>query len=117
GPALLRRVEPRVEVGQSLIEIRPVARPKLAELLADRLRDAPAVFRIEPVMRIAERMDVAHRARDLTGRNLENRGGERRVEVAFAARLDLLVAALLHQRRQPPDLELASDDDEQIGLL
>ena len=42
---------------------------------------------------------------------------QRRVEIAVRARLDLRVAALLDQRRQPADLQLAADDDQQVGLL
>ena len=60
-------------------------------------------------------MHVAHRARDLAGRDLEDLHGHRRVEVALAARLDLRVAAAGQQRRQPADLELAADDDQQVG--
>src|SRR5262249_4488823 len=71
--------------------------------------------RIEPVVRVAERVDVAHRSRDLAGGDLEDLRRERRVEVAFGARLDLGVAALVDERRQPADLQLATHHDQQVG--
>ena len=113
-----RRVEARREVGQPLLEVRAVVRPQLATAC----RRSPcamrfAVLRIQPVVRIALRVHVAHRARDLARRDLENRAPERRVEIAVGAGLNLRVAALLDQRRQPADLQLAADDDQQVGLL
>ena len=82
------------------------------------LRDRLAVLGIEPVVRIAQRVHVAHRARDLA--LWECRGCcacSGRIEIARRADLNLRVAALLDERRQPADLELAADDDQQIGLL
>src|SRR5437867_901245 len=35
----------------------------------------------------------------------------------FRARLDLAVSALLDERRQPPDLQLASDRHQEVGAL
>jgi len=60
---------------------------------------------------------IAHRPGDRPGRHLENRRAERRVEVSLCAGLDLRIAALLDERRQPADLELAPDRDQHIGLL
>ena len=85
-PPLLRRGEARVEVGVALREVGLVGRRELAELVADRLRDEPPVVGIEPVVRVAERVHVAHRAGDLPGRNLENLHVERRVEIPVRAR-------------------------------
>ena len=62
-------------------------------------------------------MHVAHRARDLPLRDVQDARVRRGVEVAVGAGLDLRVAALLDERRQPADLQLASDDDQQVGLL
>src|SRR5205823_985409 len=42
---------------------------------------------------------------------------QRRVEIAFGALLNLGVAALLDERRQPPDLELAPDEDQEVRPL
>ena len=49
--------------------------------------------------------------------NLENRGAERGVEIARRAHLNLRVPALLNQRRQPADFELAADADQHVRLL
>src|SRR5204863_5247143 len=49
--------------------------------------------------------------------NIENPRVERGVEITVGADLKLRVAALLNQRRQPPDFQFAADDDEQIGAL
>ena len=68
-------------------------------------------------MRIAERVDIAHRTRDLSSGYLENLRLERRVEIPLGSRLNLRVAALLDERRQPADLQLAADGDEHVGLL
>ena len=62
-------------------------------------------------------MNVSHRPGDLPRRDVENRRLERGVEVARRARLNLAVAALLNQRRQPADFELPADGDQQIGAL
>ena len=80
------------------------------------LGDAPAVVRIQPVVRVAEGMDVAHGAGHLARRDVEDLGRRGGVEVAVGAGLDLRVAALLDERREPADLELAPDHDEQVGL-
>ncbi len=68
-------------------------------------------------MRVAERVHVAHRPRDLPLWDVENPRLQRRVEIAVGARLNLRVPALLDERRQPADLELAADDDQQVGAL
>ena len=81
------------------------------------LGDPLAVLRIHPVVRVAQRMDVAHGARDVPVGNLEDRGAERRVQIALRADLNLRVPALLDERRQPADLELAADADQHVGLL
>src|SRR5204862_7768959 len=70
-----------------------------------------------PVMRVAEGMDIAHRPGNLTGRDLENRRAEGRIEVPGRPRLNLAVAALLDERGQPPNLELAPHDNEQVRAL
>ena len=65
-------------------------------------------------MWVALRMHVAHRARDLPGRDLQDPDVGRCIEVAVRARLNLRVAAAVDERRQPADLQLAADDDEQV---
>ncbi len=66
-------------------------------------------------MRVALRMDVAHRAGDLPRRNLENLDVLRRVEDTRGASLDFRVAAARDQRGQPANLQFAADRDEHIG--
>ena len=108
-------LQPLVEVVVALREERLVRRIELAELVANRLRDQPAVVRVEPVVRVTLRVHVAHRARDLPRRDLEDLHVHRRVEIPVAAGLHLGVAAVGEQRRQPPDLEFPPDDDEHVG--
>src|SRR4026209_439805 len=68
-------------------------------------------------MRVAEWMNVAHRAGDLTLRDFENLRLRGRIEIARAARLDFRVAALVDERRQPADLQFAADDNQKVRLL
>ncbi len=114
-PALLRRREPAVEVRVPLCEVRAVGGVHLSQLVLDRLGDPPAVARVEPVVRIALRVHVPHGARDLARRDVEDLRRQRRIEVAGASRLDLRVAALRDERRQPADLEFPPHDDQQVG--
>jgi len=116
-PPLLGRVEARIEIGQPLLEVRAVVRPELRQFFGDRFRDALPVFRIRPVVRVAERVHVAHRTRDVSTRDLENLSGQGRVEIPLSARLNLAVSALLLERREPPDLQLAADQHQQVGSL
>jgi hypothetical protein len=62
-------------------------------------------------------MHVAHGACNPAGRDIENPAPPRRVEVAVCADLDLPIAALLDERGQPADLQLAADDDQEVRLL
>jgi hypothetical protein len=62
-------------------------------------------------------MDVAHRPGDLSGWQVQDVRLGGRIEITGAARLDLGVAALIDERRQPSDFELAPDDNQQIGTL
>ena len=115
-PALLGLGQPLVEVHVAGGEVGSVSGRHARELVRDRLRDVAAVAGVEVVVRVALRVHVTHRAGDLAGRDLEDPRGERGIEVALGARLDLRVAALVEQRRQPADLQLAADDDQQVGL-
>ena len=76
-----------------------------------------AVLGIEPVVRVAERVHVAHGSGDLPGRQVEDFRGERRIEIAVGARLDPGVARLVDQRRQPADFQVAPDHHQQIRLV
>src|SRR5204863_213864 len=76
--ALLERI---VTLG----EISGVARAHFRELILNAFGDAQAVFGIEPVVRIAERVNVAFGTGHLAGGNLENLGEAGSVKVAPCA--------------------------------
>src|SRR5712692_7140158 len=94
-PALLGLLQPLREGVIALLEVRRVRRPHLRELHLDAARDPQAVFGIEPVVRVAERVDVAHRARHLARGNLQDFGELRSVQISRRARaLDARIARL-----------------------
>jgi hypothetical protein len=115
-PPFLAGGKATVEIGISLGEVRSAGGRELAQLVADRLRNTPPVARLEPVVRIAERMNVPHRARDLPCRNFQNFHIQRCIQIPIGPRLNLAVAAARQQRWEPPNLQLASNDDQDIGL-
>src|SRR5438132_11177949 len=49
--------------------------------------------------------------------NLEDLRPDRGIKIPLGTLLNLPVAALLNQRRQPANLQLAAHDDEHVGLL
>src|SRR5216684_1021324 len=53
----------------------------------------------------------------LTLSDFENARPQRRIEIAVRANLNPPVSALLDERWQPANLELAADDDEDVGFL
>ncbi len=116
-PSLHRGVEPGAEVGESLLERRTVVRTELRKFLRHRLRHPLAVVRIQPVMGVALWMHIAHRAGDLPGRYHEDLRGKRCVQIALGAGLDVRIAALLNQRRQPANFQFAADRNYHVGLL
>ncbi len=116
-PALVSRADPPLEVLLPLRVGGRVGRVHGGELLLDRFGDALAVVGIQPIVRVAGRMDVAHRARDLAGGDLQDLGGEGGVEVAVRTGLDLRVAGLRDERGQPADLQLAAHRDQEVRLV
>ena len=62
-------------------------------------------------------MDVAHRAGDLSLRNVQDPRPQRGVEIPVRADLNLRIPALLNERGQPAHLEISTNDDEQVGPL
>src|SRR5713226_7360475 len=116
-PALIRLLEALFEIGVALIEICSVVWTHLAELVGDAFGDAQAVFGIKPVMRIAERVNVAFRASDYARGDFENSGETRSVKIAGGADLDFGIRGLGDQRRQPSDFQLETDNDQEIGAL
>src|ERR1700737_2836209 len=95
-------------------EIVGVGRTHFAELVLDSFSDAQAVIGIEPIMRIAEGMDIPFGASNLAGGQLQNSGEARSVEIAGAAYLNAGVAGLSDRRRKPHDLEFATDEDKEL---
>jgi len=105
-PLLQLRVDAGVERCEVLLVVRPVLRIELLEALRDLTRDDLRVPGRQPVMRIPLGMDVAHRAVNLGGGNVQHGDRPGAIEVAELTRLDLRVARAEHQRRQPADLQL-----------
>ena len=58
-PLLLRRGQALVEILEALLKVSGVARINLTQLRGDSLGDTSAVVRIEPVVRVPQRMHVA----------------------------------------------------------
>src|SRR5580765_7671385 len=71
-PLLFRGGQTLVELLEALLVVRRVRRIQFAQLPREALRDAPPVVGIEPVVRIAQRMDVSHRAGDSPSRDIKN---------------------------------------------
>ena len=86
-PDFLCRGQPLVKILEPLLEVRGVLRIQFSQFIGDPMRHSAAIIGIEPVMRIAERMDVAHGARDLPSR-LSSTSANRLVEASrYAAAL------------------------------
>src|SRR5262249_8073182 len=78
-PSLLGLAHPVNEIIQSLLEIRAVIGPKFRQFVEDFAGDDLAVLRIQPIVRISERMDIAFCTGDLTLRNFKNPHLKRRI--------------------------------------
>ena len=89
----------------------------MREFLENFPADNLAVLRIQPIMRIAERVNIPFGARDLPGRYFKNSGLKRRIQITVRPHLNFRVAALLNQWRQPTDLEIPADKDKDVGSL
>ena len=94
---------------------RPVQPDPVRQAIANGAGDRAAVAWIEPVVRVAGWMNVAHRAGDLT--RPESRGSShRRTDRGSRRRpLDLRIAAVVDERRQPADFQFPAHDNQQIG--
>jgi hypothetical protein len=89
---------------------------ELRELLFEQARHAPAIFRVEPVVWIAERMHIALTAVDVPLRDVEHRHGFRDVDVARRPEFDLRVSRTVQQQRHPADLEIETDKRPDVGI-
>ena len=85
-PARLGGLQLRLEVREVLRVVGRAGRVERRQLRRDRAGDHAPVVRVEPVVRVPVRVDVAHRARDLPRRLVEDVAAGRRVEVARARR-------------------------------
>src|SRR5205823_3591026 len=105
-----------LEIIIALCEVGGVIGVHFREFILNSFRYAQTVFRIEPVVWIAEGMDVAFSARHHAGGNFQNPGITRRVEIAWRAHLDFGVRGLRDQRWKPADFKFQADHNEQIGV-
>ena len=95
-----------------------VGRDQLRQLLLDGLRDAAAVAGIQPVVRVALRVDVAHRARDLA--RSESRGSARsarRPDSRVAPGWILAFRLCVKSGGSQPISSSRPTSDEQVGAL
>jgi hypothetical protein len=94
-----------------------VAGIDLGEPGGDALRDLRCRARVAQVMRVAAGVDVAHAAVHRPDRHVEHVDELRAIEVAAAPRLDVRVARAGEEYREPPDLEVETDEEQQIGAV
>src|SRR6266849_3306679 len=116
-PFLVGLLEALFKIRVAMFEIRNVVGTHLAELVGDAFGDAQAILRIKPIVRIAERVNVAFGTSDHARGNFENFGETRSVKIAGGADLDFGIRGLGDQRRQPADFEFETDNDQEIGAL
>src|SRR5438445_1241884 len=90
-PLFVGLLEALFERSIALFEISGIARPHFREFVLNPFGNAQAVFGVEPVVRIAERVYVAFGARDLSRGNFEDFGEARSVKVARRANLNLWI--------------------------
>jgi len=87
---------------------------ELRELRRDRAGDHAPVVGIRPVVGVAVGVHVAHGPRDLGRGSLEDVASDRRVQIARVTRVDLVVAALIDERRKVADLQLEPGGDQEV---
>src|SRR5438445_5915899 len=105
-PFLLGCSQPLVKVLKLLLEVSGVIRIHLGELVGDAASDAPAIVGIEPVVRVSERVNIAHSTRDCAGGDFQDFGKLGRIQIARSANLYLRIAALRDEWGQPTNLKL-----------
>src|SRR5207245_7041935 len=92
GPGLDARVYPAVELRQVFLVFGAPVWIELRQPLLDLAGDDLRVRGRDPVVRVALRVDVAHRAVHLRGRDVEHRDRARAIQVSQLSGLDLRVA-------------------------
>ena len=105
-----------VKVLKALLIVGGIRGVEIAQLPGDTFGDAAAVFRIEPIVGIAEGVNVSHGAGHGTGRYVKDFGKLRSVQITGRANLDAGIAALVDERGEPSDLQLQAYHDQQIRL-
>src|SRR5260370_13817515 len=93
-PLLVGLFEALLEGIVALRKIGGLVRAHLAELGLDALRDAQASVRVEPVVRVPQRMNVAFGAGDLAGGEFQDSGKSRGVKITWSADLNPRIAGL-----------------------
>ena len=115
-PLLFRCAKTLVEILKTFLEIGVVCRIEFAELLREPAGNSSAIVWIQPVVRVTERVHIAHGAGYNPSWNFQDLCKLRSVKIAVRADLNSAIAALSDKRRQPSDLELQTDHDQQICL-
>src|SRR5437899_8145128 len=105
-PLFVSLLDALFERSIALFEISGIPRPHFREFVLNPFGNAQAIFGIEPIVRVAEGMDVALGAGDDAGGNLENFGKARSVKVACGADLNLRIGGLADEGRKPADFQL-----------
>jgi hypothetical protein len=115
-PFLVCVREPLLEILLSLLEVRTVGRIHLGQLQGDPFRNTTAIVRVQPIMRVAQRMNVPLCTSDCALGDFQNFRELRCVQISGCGRLDVSVAALRDQRRQPANFQIQSHQDQKIGV-
>jgi len=111
------RADAGAEARVAVLEIRPPLGSQRTEPVGDEAGDAYAVERVEQVVRVAERVDIAVRAVDGARRHFHRHDGLRRIDKPRLAGQQLRVARLPEQQRRVAGLELEPHLYEGIGLV
>ncbi len=115
-PLFIGLFDALLEIVIPLGEVSGIVGPHFGQFVLDSFGDAQTVLRIEPIVRVAQRMDVPFGAGDDARGNFENPCEAGSVEVARCSDLNSRIGGLAYQRRKPADFQLESDNDEQIGV-
>ena len=107
---LLKRLEP-------LGEVIGVRGPQARHAGGDGLGHNAPVERIQQVVRIALRVEIAHRAVDPLGGDLEAKRAQRGVQMAWRSGQDFRIAGSFQNRRLIADFQLHPHADPQIGVV
>ena len=90
---------------------------ELLETAADVAGDDPAVVWIEPVVRVAQRVDIAHGPADLAGGDFEGDNPFGGIQMARRSDVDFGIARPLQNQPFIADFHLQADADPQVRFL